>query len=177
MKEAYQIPEAYLAVYARCPRNGSYPDGLARSIHFAVSRDGKVYEPLYSGYGMLFATGEVRSDNTIEPKGVKNPRIFRDGKGQFGITAVRVLENGEADESSRGKVLLWLTKDLEDFGKEMLIDLKMDRDAEVVICRYGRIRKEVAGRTRPKIHRMRLRCPKRPKQFGKKSREYGSHVL
>lgn len=134
VKEAYQIPEAYLAVYARCPRNGSYPDGLARSIHFAVSRDGRVYEPLHSGYGMLFATGEVGSDNTIQPLGVKNPRIFQAGKGQFGITAVRVLENGEADESSRGKILLWLTNDLEDFGKEMCIDLKMDRDVEVAIC-------------------------------------------
>ena len=83
---------------------------------------------------MLFATGEVRSDNTIQPLGVKNPRIFQAGKGQFGITAVRVLENGEADESSRGKILLWLTNDLEDFGKEMCIDLKMERDVEVAIC-------------------------------------------
>ena len=79
-------------------------------MHFAVSRDGKTYEPWNSGYGILFAEGTITEQNTIRPKGVKDPHLSRRRDGSFAITARRVEEDGSEDEESRGKVLLWLTE-------------------------------------------------------------------
>ena len=36
----YERKQVSLAVYTRRAVPGVYPDGLARSVHFAVSRDG-----------------------------------------------------------------------------------------------------------------------------------------
>ncbi len=90
-----------LAVYTRRAVPGVYPDGLARSVHFAVSRDGKTYEPWNSGYGILFAEGTITEQNTIRPKCVKDPHLSRRKDGSFAITARRVEEDGSEDEESR----------------------------------------------------------------------------
>ena len=107
----YEREQVSLAVYTRRAVPGVYPDGLARSVHFAVSRDGKTYEPWNSGYGILFAEGTITEQNTICPKGIKDPRLSGRKDGSFAITAKRVQEDGSEDEESRGKVLLWLTED------------------------------------------------------------------
>lgn len=107
----YERKQVSLAVYTRRAVPGVYPDGLARSVHFAVSRDGKTYEPWNSGYGILFAEGTITEQNTIRPKCVKDPHLSRRKDGSFAITARRVEEDGSEDEESRGKVLLWLTED------------------------------------------------------------------
>lgn len=111
----YEKKRGNLLVYTRQTDEKSYPDGLARSIHFAVSRDGQHYQPLHQNYGILFAQAEIRSDNTICPKGVKDPVVFSMPDGSFGITAVRVNEDGSNDEQSRGRLLFWRTMDFIDF--------------------------------------------------------------
>lgn len=111
----YENKKCKLLVYTRQTDEKSYPDGLARSIHIAVSRDGQHYQPLHQNYGILFAQAEIRSDNTICPKGVKDPAVFSMPDGSFGITAVRVNEDGSTDEQSRGRLLFWKTMDFIDF--------------------------------------------------------------
>ena len=111
----YENKKGKLLVYTRQTDAKSYPDGLARSIHIAVSRDGRHYQPLHQNYGILFAEAVIRSDNTICPKGVKNPAVFSMPDGSFGITAVRVNEDGSNDEQSRGRLLFWKTMDFIDF--------------------------------------------------------------
>ena len=111
----YENKKSKLIVYTRKTNEKSYPNGLARSIHFAVSRDGQHYQPLNQNYGILFAQGEIRSDNTICPKGVKNPVVFYMPDGGFGIAATRVNEDGSSDEDCRDKLLLWRTVDFMDF--------------------------------------------------------------
>ena len=111
----YENEKGKLLVYTRQISEKSYPSGLARSIHIAVSRDGQHYQPLHQNYGILFAEAVIRSDNTICPKGVKNPVVFRMPEGGFGIAAVRVNEDGSGDEDCRGKLLLWKTADFIDF--------------------------------------------------------------
>ena len=98
----YERKQVSLAVYTRRAVPGVYPDGLARSVHFAVSRDGKTYEPWNSGYGILFAEGTITEQNTIRPKCVKDPHLSRRRDGSFAITARRVEEDGSEDEESRG---------------------------------------------------------------------------
>lgn len=100
-----------IKVYTRQPDKDSYPGGLAYSVHMAYSDDGSVFMPLNKNYGILFAKAQIRGDNTLLPLNVREPKIFSDGEGGFGIAAVRVLENGDVDEGSRGKCLLWKTKD------------------------------------------------------------------
>ncbi|MBE6935985.1 MAG: hypothetical protein E7458_05720 [Ruminococcaceae bacterium] len=109
-----------LSLHTRLPLPETYPDGLARSIHFAVS-DGGAATPLRANYGILFAEGTLDASNVIKPKGVKNPMISRLPDGGFAITAVRTCENGSKDEESRGQFLLWRSHDLCRFTAQRLI--------------------------------------------------------
>lgn len=102
---------ARIMVYTRKTDERLYPDGLARSIHLAYSRDGENYEAMNGNYGILFAEGTLDKNDTICPKGVEAPRVFPMPGGGFGITAFRVNENGSADEESEGRLLLWTTDD------------------------------------------------------------------
>lgn len=125
----YQNNNARLLVYTRKAQEGSYPPGLAGSIHFAVSRDGIHYAPLHKNYGILFAEGEISDDNTIVPKGVKEPFVFPMGEGEYGIAAVRVNEDGSCDELSQGKLLTWKTSDFINFHCLGLVDKEsIDRE-------------------------------------------------
>lgn len=123
----YREKRAAILAYIREVIPGEYPDGLARCIHFAYSRDGKHFQALHQNYGILFAEATIRTDNTICPKGVKNPYIYELSGGGYGIVAERVNEDGSADAEGDGKVLFWTTEDFIEFkafglvegGKEM----------------------------------------------------------
>ena len=92
-----------ILVYTREPQRDSYPDGLARSIHFARSVDGKNFTAMNENYGILFAKATLTEQNTIRPKCVKNPVIFPLKDGGYGVMAVRTNEDGTPDEESRGE--------------------------------------------------------------------------
>ena len=118
----YETKQALLAVYTRPAQPGRYPDGLARSVHFAACRDGKFYEAWNENYGILFAAGIITEQNTILPKCVKHPRLARLKDGGFAVLARRVEEDGGEDGDSRGKVLLWTTEDFISFTEHGLTD-------------------------------------------------------
>ena len=105
----------YMKVYTRDAVPGVYPDGLARSVHFAVSRDGAKFEPLNQNYGILFATGLIREDNTICPKGITEPGVLCLPEGGYLIAAVRTEEDGSPEE----EVFLecWRTDDFLEFER------------------------------------------------------------
>lgn len=124
MSEAYKRNDAYLMLYTReaAADEDSYPDGLARSIHMAVSTDGVNFTPMFSNYGILFAKAEVTAENTLVPKCVKNPWVFEREEG-YGIAAIRVNEDGGEEEASKGKALLWTTSDFICFEEYGLVDI------------------------------------------------------
>lgn len=113
----------YMKVYTRQADKDCYPGGLAHSIHLAYCIDGELFYPLNKNYGILFAKAEIRPDDTLFPKGVKNPKMMAIGNGEFGIVAERVNEDGNVDESCKGKVLLWKTKDFIDFTDEEMVSV------------------------------------------------------
>ncbi len=113
-----------IKVYTRQVEKDCYPEGLAYGIHIAYSVDDGEFVPLNKNYGMLFAKGEIREDNTICPKGVKSPRLFADADGTFGIVAERTEEDGSSDKSVPGQLLLWRTKDFIFFEEQVLIEAK-----------------------------------------------------
>lgn len=108
----------FLTVYNRTPIKGEYPEGLAYSVHIAYSKDGLKFTPFHKNYGILFAKATITSENTISPKGIKNPEILFMGDGCWGIVATRIQESGDKDITSDGKLLVWKTKDFIHFGEE-----------------------------------------------------------
>ena len=113
--------KAYIKVYTRQADRTCYPEGLAYSVHMAISQDGKNFYPLNKNYGILFPEAQIRPDNTICPKGAAKPGILLLSENEYGIIAVRVEENGEKDETAEGKVLLWKTRDFISFEDAGLI--------------------------------------------------------
>ncbi|MDE6640707.1 MAG: Ig-like domain-containing protein, partial [Acetatifactor sp.] len=114
----YREERASLLAYTRDPSQENYPDGLAYSVHFAYSRAGACYHALHQNYGILFAEAEISAEDTIMPRGVKNPRLFRLSEGQYGILADRTGEDG----SSEAYALLWKTRDFREFDKPVLLE-------------------------------------------------------
>lgn len=112
-----------IKVYTREPNAVDYPAGLAYSVHMASREGEEEFRPWHKNYGILFAQAQIRPDDTLDTKAVKHPRIFGLEDGSYGIAAVRVQENGEEDVDSKGKVLLWKTRDFISFDSLGLVDL------------------------------------------------------
>lgn len=134
----HEQDQATLIVYTR-KADEAYPGGLARSVHFAVSRDGREYEPLNQNYGILFAQAVIRRDNTLQTKALTDPIVFPMGDG-YGIGVVRVEENGTPDESSAGMLVLWQTRDFMEFremGQAQKESLPLEKIARRRACVMG----------------------------------------
>lgn len=116
------MEKAYIKVFTREPQTVGYPNGLAYSVHMACCLGDGEFQEMNKNYGILFAAGEISPDNTIIPMALKNPRLVVWEEG-YGIVAERVLESGEADETSNGKFLLWTTKDFIEFEEKGLVEV------------------------------------------------------
>ena len=124
-------------IYTRTPIQNQYSSYLAYSVHLAYSSDGTCYQALNQNYGVLFATSTIAYNNTINEKGLKRPYLFYTADGSFGVVAIRINADGSDDEESKGKVLLWTSRDLMHFQEIGLVDLKKDDYVEEVICEYN----------------------------------------
>ena len=65
----YENKKSKLIVYTRKTNEKSYPNGLARSIHFAVSRDGQYYQPLLSFYSIEGEFGPGHNSFFVDVEG------------------------------------------------------------------------------------------------------------
>ena len=110
-----------VCVYTRDALPDCYPEGLAWAIHFACVDENGTKVPFNRNYGILFARAGINADNTIVPLGIANPVIFKMYDGVIGIAGERVYENGTPDETAKGKLVLWKTKDLIHFEDETLV--------------------------------------------------------
>lgn len=126
-----------ILVYTRNPITECYPSHIANSVHFAYSSDGQNFEALNLNYGILFALATIDERNVINSKGLKNPYIFNTADGRFGVVAVKTNFDGSCDEESKGKILLWLSRDLIKFEEQVLVDLQKDVFVEQVVCQYN----------------------------------------
>lgn len=100
-----------IKVYTREPEE-CYTSSLGNSVHLAYWEEGWGYRSFYNNYGLLFAEAEISASNEIIEKGLVEPRISYDSERGYCITAIRANADGTPDESCKGKVLLWTTKDL-----------------------------------------------------------------
>ena len=126
-----------LLCYTRQPGEDSiYSEKLAYSMHLALRREGEGFVPLNHNAGILYAKATQREDGTLHAKSLKNPWLFQMADGAFGILAVRMEADGSEDEESRGKLLLFTSKDLVRYHEEELLDLNTGVYVEDAVCRY-----------------------------------------
>lgn len=126
-----------LLCYTRQPGEDSiYSEKLAYSMHLALRREGEGFVPLNHNAGILYAKATQREDGTLHAKSLKNPWLFQMADGTFGITAIRTEADGSEDEESRGKLLLFTSKDLVRYHEEELLDLNTGVHVEDAVCRY-----------------------------------------
>lgn len=126
-----------LLCYTRQPGEDSiYSEKLAYSMHLALRREGGSFVPLNHNAGILYAKATQREDGTLHAKSLKNPWLFQMADGAFGILAVRTEADGSEDEESRGKLLLFTSKDLVRYHEEELLDLNTGVYVEDAVCRY-----------------------------------------
>lgn len=106
----------HINVYTGEVREPHIPHALADSVHMTYTDgDGKAYA-LNQGYGILYARASIRPDNTIAPRGIRNPRVLALAEGDYGILAEPVDETGEPLPEEG--LLLWRTGDFLRFRQE-----------------------------------------------------------
>ena len=127
----------YILGYTREPIDNVYYDPrLAYSLHLALSTDGQTYESINHNSGVLFALATENEDGSLNPMSIRNPYIFARKEGGYGILAVRILADGEEDESSKGAVLYWTTEDFMSYQEKGLICLA-EEYVEEAVCSYA----------------------------------------
>ena len=112
-----------ICVYTREADPAFYPEGLARSVHFACISETGEKKHFNRDYGILWARGRVSDANTIVPVGVKDPKLFSAPDGTVCVCARQVYENGSPDETMEGKAILWTTRDLIHFTEQETMEL------------------------------------------------------
>jgi GH43 family beta-xylosidase len=137
MLENETATKGSVLIYTRSPIQDQYSPYLAYSVHLAYSSDQTYYQALNQNYGVLFATATIADNNTINAKGLKKPYLFYTADNSFGIVAIRTKADGSDDEDSKGKVLLWTSKELMHFDEIGLVDLKGDVYVDEVSCEYN----------------------------------------
>lgn len=131
-----------LEAYTREPlAKNVYSGKLAYSLHLAYQKENGVYEGLYSNNGLLFAKADISAQGTLTAKNFKNPYVFAMADDSYGIVAVRTDSSNEdmanaQDSLSRGKVLLFTTKDFIRYEEVGLVDLKKNVFVSDVTCDY-----------------------------------------
>lgn len=127
----------YLLCYTRLPVDETtYAPKLAYSMHLAWSENKADFQPLGHNSGVLFAKATDNSDGTMNAKSLKKPYLFYLKDGTYGVLAIRTEADGSKDESSKGSVLLFTSKDLLHYKEEGLIDLKGDTFVTDIACHY-----------------------------------------
>lgn len=132
-----------LRVYEEKTNGIKYPGALAYSIHFELETD-KEKIKLNRGYGVLYPKAEIRKDNTIDGRGVRNPRIFReDGK----LVVFGDYCDAEGNVFSEGDVYVWKLgpgnlisdeglKNKDEYVKYTESELEISASEEEVLCEY-----------------------------------------
>lgn len=108
---------------------GEYDAGLANSIHFETDINGKPVD-LNRGYGILFPKAEIRSNNTIDPRGIINPGIVK--KDSIYVIFGDCV-NEQCKNMAPGKVYSWETEDFVEFTDKGLVDFSGERSCEIEI--------------------------------------------
>ena len=104
----------YLRVYTGEASEPHCPRALADSVHMAYVEENGQEFPLNQGYGILYAEAKIRPDDTIAPRGIRDPRILSLDKG-YGVLARPADPEGNPVGE---ELILWRTEDFLRFWQE-----------------------------------------------------------
>ncbi len=124
-----------LLAYTRKPA-GMYEETLANSMHLAYRVSGSEFVPLNHNYGVLFAKAVENENRTLTAKNLASPYIFQLATEEYGIVAVRTECDGTPDERSKGKIMLFTTRDFLQYTEHGLMDLESDHHIRYACCEY-----------------------------------------
>ncbi|MBD3921755.1 family 43 glycosylhydrolase [Paenibacillus sp. PR3] len=143
----------WLAGYTRQPDSNPnvYSRFVASSLHLALNTRDNEFEPLNSGYGVLFPKADYSASTAGETRLLTEPRLFRRHPQGFGVLAKPLNYAGEALHA--GELLYFETEDLVHYEEKGMIkltdaeieDFSCERDAAVQAYRIGW--SEQGGRT------------------------------
>ena len=106
-----------MIAYTRKPAP-DYSEFLGHSVHFAVASSERV-EPLYMGYGKLFAECNFSEENGVVSRGCYDVDVRLVG-GVYIITAREIVRtnhgHGEFSRADSGRFVRWKTTDFADFS-------------------------------------------------------------
>lgn len=125
-------------VYTRKPLDDEvYAEKLAYSVHLAIRCGQEKFRPLNHNGGVFYVKATQNAeDGTLHAKSLKQPWIFEQRDGSFGLVAVRIETDGSADVSARGSIVYAVTDNLIEYEEMGLIALPETEDVEDVYCGY-----------------------------------------
>jgi len=131
--ERYEI-----LVYTRKPLDDAvYAEKLAYSVHLAVRCGTIGFKSLNHNGGVFYVkAAQDPEDGTLHAKSLANPWMFEQADGSFGIVAVRIETDGTVDESSRGRIVYAVTRNLTEYEEIGLIALPETEAVEDVYCSF-----------------------------------------
>ncbi len=112
-----------------------YASRLAYSMHLAY-REGEKFVPFHHNEGILYAKATHNPDGTMNAKSLRSPWIFERGSVGYGVAAIRLEADGEADPESEGCVLVFESGDLVHFDEIGLFRLQEGGHIREVRCRF-----------------------------------------
>ncbi len=124
-----------ILAYTREPAE-MYEEKLAYSMHLAYRSGNGGFTPLNHNCGVLFAKATENANGTLTAKNLTSPYLFRLQGEEYGVVAVRTECDGKPDELSKGKVLLFTTRDFLRYTECGLVDLHSDQHICYVTCAY-----------------------------------------
>lgn len=118
------MEKVILSVYTREVDKECYPAGLANSVHISYKSTTGEERFFHKNYGILFMEASITPENTIKPRGVRNPKLFIRDNDLFGVCAEVIWEDGTPDESYLGKVFWWSTEDFVEYKEEGILSVE-----------------------------------------------------
>ncbi|WP_310605462.1 family 43 glycosylhydrolase [Anaerosporobacter sp.] len=131
------MPNYQVLCYTRIPEEDAiYSAKLAYSMHLAVKMLDSDFEVLNHNAGVLYAKATQNEDGTLNRMSLKNPWIFEKEDGSYGVIAQRIKASVEEDDTSKGKLLYFESKDLLEYKEMPLLDLPESEFIEDASCEY-----------------------------------------
>lgn len=119
----------FLNVYTRKPAGDNYSPSLAGSIHLRYGYEDNCFTPLNNNYGILFPKAEIRDNNTIDARCIKDSACY-EKDGLYGIGALYC--DLEYNEIYTDKMYFWTTEDFIFYDEKGLIDKASLKDWNIV---------------------------------------------
>ncbi|MGI5158840.1 family 43 glycosylhydrolase [Microbispora sp. CA-102843] len=116
----------YVMSYTRTPTadGNNYNGNLAYSMHLALGTTPASFQALNENYGVLFAKAVPTTTLDVNQiRTLRDPYVFHQPDGTFGVVATRSLSSGAGDGSAASSMLYFTSADLRTYTEKGLVDL------------------------------------------------------